>query len=733
MRSVVVALVVLSATGCGGDEAVPDAPSSPPDAAVDAASPDAAAPDAEPTDLVIGEPFGPPDDAVGPALDGSHAAIAWNGTDFVLLEQTIGVGPSDVLVRWLGADGTFHGARQALAGDDLEVGGLTCRTDGTCAYGVYGGFGDPSHKLVLLTGGGGGDDNAQPPFVELPAALSQNAPFVGAHGTGYVAVGGTVGVERYQRVTAGGLLIDLAPVDIDVGPDRAVHEDLEPIFACDDDGCTLVMSTVGAGGDDVRIMRFHAGGDVDAPVVVPGVLEAEGFACAGATCLIAEQRAGSSLLRGLRVDRGGAPIGGAFTIATLAAGSRSVHVGADATGFVVTTGVGVTDAAPGRMHAIRVGLDGSVGADLDVMPTASDRSDLALADGRRDGVACSPARCVLVATIDGSRIVARLDGTTIVDDPPVVVVAPAAMRELAGTHAPDHALLTWRERRIIDDTPAWSLRAARIGATGWIAPASTALPGNVVSAFGWTGSGYLGIAADGAIVRLDADGAVVGAAPAIPGAFGIACRARCLVGLASGGGVLVEPDGSVVPDSTFTGPRGAPIAFEASSTPGGFALVSTDAGLDVAIVTATGVLISTIDVAEALPVSGGNVGRAVVDGTLIIAWHSAGTTVARAIGPDLALSAAVDLGPDIELESSAPLGHAALFTWHDSAARTYRAVRVDPALALLEPPFELAAGPFDAGSVPVAASSGTAVSVAFTHLDPTTDVRFLTVIPVRLE
>jgi hypothetical protein len=149
-----------------------------------------------------------------------------------------------------------------------------------------------------------------------------------------------------------------------------------------------------------------------------------------------------------------------------------------------------------------------------------------------------------------------------------------------------------------------------------------------------------------------------------------------------------------------------------------------------------------------LPVSAGSsvaelpIAATVVGDHIVVAWRTgAGATLARAVGPDLALGPLTSLAitGDWATVAAVPLGDNALFVLLDPAQHRYVGVRVDPQLEPVGDPFPISPPTVEADGPAVGAtlpprvvSAGDHAVVAWSRIDPALGPQ-LAVVPLRLD
>lgn len=473
-------------------------------------------------ELVVGERIELAEATPMPVLDWPPMSATWDGTGFTMVtaidDARVSTGTR------LAADASFAGARVVRAYQDGYVHAVACLSAERCAYLAY--DNDARREDLLV------DDGTLPPYQPLPATATAFGGLLGVLGDGYLVIAGSDPLS--QRFDATGAALDVEPVwfggeDGQVGAPR--------VLTCDALGCTVITTAA--------LVRFHPDGTVDPPVAITGVGEVEAAACRADACLVVAAPDDTSEIRARLVDRDGAPLGAAFTIASVAGASHVAYAGADAIGFVVVT-VREADDFAGVLHAYRIGAGGAVTASYDVMPTQGLPEDDDGSGGLwLDALVCGPPGCLMFASalVPGSQPwrrttpVARL-GASGVLGAPFEITADNPQYALHVVPGNDTLAMVWRSDVVGTD------RIARWTPTGWAGPSVDA--GAPFGAMAWNGTHYVAVGSTG-VALLDATGQQTAAIDddRLVGTQKIACHARCLA-IGNEGTFLIDTDGTVI-------------------------------------------------------------------------------------------------------------------------------------------------------------------------------------------
>jgi hypothetical protein len=687
-------VVLLLAAACGGgDGGVPDAgPADAPtadapiadarldastvDAAVDATPPDASGP----LQLVVGPP-----QAYGEAVASHGFAeavlgdIAWNGSEFLVVDEwgiVSAITPAGPM-RTVDIVGPIINSQQPR---------VACHADGSCAvswcYWMTAAWQMSPYIVRYAPDGTRVDTTALDTSMQTPGF----PPAIGAYGDGYmIATYAPGGFLRLKRIGMTGAPLDAEPVEPGI-TSMPLYNNMA--IACDDAGCSLAVANwdpFDPFDPRVTILRIAADGMITM-VHHYDFRSVGAFACAGATCLLVEQPEDSDVVRGVLVDVDGNALAPPFAIGTVPNPNRAARLAVDASGFVLTTGTGVTTTTAGRLLAIRIGFDGTVGATVDLLPTRS------LDYSWPDAIACAPSRCLAGASggYGEDIVLARLDGSALVDDPPLKPRLPNR-QETPITAVSDggEALVAWGDSRLAFGVNRRAIRAARWSTT-WLDATSTELAiGRYVDG-DWNGTNYLFAANETSnttvdLVRVSAAGEVLDTPPitietplsiSVPR---VVCNARCLVSKGKRGFVAAA-DGTKIAGSDFDAPIGGrPVALHDGT--GRFVLageVTADNTIHATFVSAEGLPSTAIDVTGTAPADDAyyaGASAAAIGSSVLVSWRSAGHLVARTVDSSGALGALVDLPiPTASMRFShtlVSLGDGAIVAWYDAVAGSF--------------------------------------------------------------
>jgi hypothetical protein len=679
--------VALAVAGCGPDELVPDGGDRPDGATgPDGSDP---APDAAPPDAVAPDASGPPALVVGPVTTMAAAPgdvlyrqqigdIAWSGTDFVITSE----GMSFEQRIWrVSTDGEF------LAGDIVgqrwwEGGSdLACQGDGSCVV-VWSDLYGAQLSWSAIT------PSAATMYHPRSYGFTAVAPLIGAFAGGYVVVAPqpSTGALSYFRTDAGGNAIEAATVVPDGYASTMTNS---KAMDCTADGCTLAYQTISGQVAVVRVAADPAVAPIG-PTVLPDVWMVNAVACTTDRCLVTDQSDEWSGAHGQLISLDGTLIGTRFSIASFAGGTLQHELAADAAGFVLLS------AASGEQQAVRIGFDGSVGAVVSVMPSGAGPASPPYTYWENpDALACSPTRCLAVRSGAPDGRVARIEGSTVLDTPALLLVGANEHTNAAVGSDGTQLLVAWDDARLDGDgaMPEAAVHVARWSpAAGWLAPLGEALaPVTYGSAsVRWNGASFV---VGSEHLDLVSPG---GAVAAIGGDHhaAVACHARCLVLRDASRGHVIEQDGTPVAGSELT------LAYQSTGAAAfdfafgeGFATVGYHSTGRVVLtpVSIDGAVHPDLELAPPDPIQPpATVAR--VGDRLVVVWSAGGRVRARWVAADLSLGPIVELPavqPMFDRIVAATVGDGAMLVWYQQSDLAFHAVRVDGDVATLDAPFAL--------------------------------------------
>jgi hypothetical protein len=683
--------VALAVAGCGPDEFVPGGGHPDGEAGPDGSAP---GPDAAPPDAVAPDASGPPSLVVGPVTTMAAAPgdvlyrqqigdIAWSGTDFVITSE----GMSFEQRIWrVSAEGEFLASD--IVGQRWWEGGsdLACQGDGSCVVVWSDLFGAQLSWSAIAP-------SAATMYHPRSYGFASVAPLIGAFAGGYVVVAPqpSTGALSYFRTDAIGNAIESATVVPDGVASTMTNA---TAIGCNADGCTLAYQTISG---QVAVLRVAADPLVApiGPTVLPDFWMVNAVACTTDRCLVTEQSDEWSGAYGQLIALDGTLIGTRFSIASFAGGTLQHELAADATGFVLLTSASGAAGAT-EQQAVRIGFDGSVGAVFSVMPSgASPASPPYTYWYNPDALGCSPTRCLAVRSGIPDGRVARIEGSTVLDMPGLLLVGANEHTDAAVGSDGTQLLVAWDDARLdgAGAMPEAAVHVARWSpVAGWLAPLGDALTpvSHRWPSVAWNGASFVVGGEHLDLVSPSGAVAAIGSDHHVP----VACHARCLMLQDTYHGHVIEQDGTPVAGSELTlthqSKGAAPFDFAFGE---GFASVGYHSNGRVVLtpISIDGAVHPDLEIAPPDPLQPpATVAR--VGDRLVVFWSAGGSVRARWVAADLSLGPVVELPavqPTFDGIVAATVGDGALLVWYQLSDLAFHALRVDGDVTTLDAPFAL--------------------------------------------
>jgi hypothetical protein len=465
-------LLIATAAGCDESTSRPPAPTEVPP-------------------LEIGDVFGFDEIVESPADGGqSQPAAAWTGGHF--------------LVAWVDDYSGMRAVRFDLEGvpiDDppltlaprgnLRMTRVACRNE-ACAVAWMDLSVDPGVTRLIRIAADGTLTDATP--LTFPGYW----PLLGAYDGGFVVGWQTTQGLVAARLGTSGPALDATPIEV-----ARASQISGSALSCDDAGCVAAVTTCEPGGSctarSYRVAASDASVTPAGGTPLPMLLSPLAAATGPDGFIVAD--ASYDGVRAILVDASGTPTSDAaatvFAPATGGTGMfEQVALAADEGGFVV---VARQSAGLGRrLVAKRVAFDGTVapGLPVDLVDSFDQEGSPALA--------CAPARCLVASSLaalgsfDLNVVMARFEGMTTLDDPPLQV-AKSANRQYAPGVASDGTdyLVVWTDGR----GGGSFIRAARLSEAGTWRDTNSLEIGRVGGpqpwpTVAWTGERYLVVWSD---------------------------------------------------------------------------------------------------------------------------------------------------------------------------------------------------------------------------------------------